>query len=140
MRLRFFLVPLITFYVSYLGFNVFFLTVGTDRSLCRRYCRKSNGRAYEIVDLEPIALSFEYPPIIVNFGARSRTRTCTLEAPDPKSGASTISAIRAYLTGCFQRTLIGVPGPSRTVDPELRGLMLYPTELRAHVLNIIQCI
>jgi hypothetical protein len=29
--------------------------------------------------------------------------------------------------------MIGAPGRIRTADPQVRSLMLYPTELRAHV-------
>ncbi len=31
----------------------------------------------------------------------------------------------------------GVPGRSRTCDPQLRRLLLYPTELRAHTIFLI---
>ena len=33
----------------------------------------------------------------------------------------------------------GAPGPIRTGDPLLRRQMLYPTELRAHWSELIQC-
>jgi hypothetical protein len=40
----------------------------------------------------------------------------------------------------FARNMLsGTPGGIRTHDPQIRNLMLYPTELRGHLFNLFFC-
>ena len=88
---------------------------------------------------EPGASEDVYPPIMKEGNARVARRTSEARLylnRKESGGVYPVASIEDYAPG-RANSVYGAPGWNRTSDPQLRRLMLYPTELRARARNSI---